>query len=101
MGRVLAISVDRQTAEVIVKQAQSLYVTPSQIVRERIYDFFGVPYTGSTGFLPKYNYKIGSRYTIRVYLRDDVYEKVMRFVSEREISLSSFIRNLFVVEKVE
>ena len=101
MGKVLSINLDERTASYILRIAQTNVLTPSEVVRRRIYEFFNLPREHSPGYLPRYHYAVKDRYVIRVYLRDDVYEMVENYVKENKMSLAEFIRNLFAVEVIE
>ena len=101
MGKVLSVNLDERTASYILRIAQTNVLTPSEVVRKRIYEFFNVSRDRNPGYLPRYRYAMKGRYVIRVYLRDDVYDMVMNYVKENKMSLAEFVRNLFMVEVVE
>mgnify|MGYP001772565638 CR=1 FL=1 len=101
MGKILSVNLDAQTAKIILKQAQLNLVTPPELVREKIYEFFGIKRDRKSGFMPRYSYTVRNRYVMRIYLPDDVYEKVIKYTKEKNISIAEFIRRLFMVAVIE
>jgi len=101
MGKILSINLDEYTANYILKLAQTQLITPSEVIRRRIYNFFNVPRNNTSQYLPRYHYAVHKRYVVRVYLPDYLYDAVIEYTKKNKISLAEFIRKLFMVEVVE
>ncbi len=97
MGRILTVNLDSSTASYVIKLAQQQGVTPSELIRERIYEFFNVERRNTSGFSPRSSYSVRGRIIFHVYLNDHVHELVMQYLRRNNKSIASFVRELFTV----
>jgi aromatic ring-cleaving dioxygenase len=97
MGKILTVNLDADTANYIIKLAKQSGITPSELIRERIYQHFQIPHVRMSSFLPKENYAVKDRTIFRVYLSDQVYSAVINYLRKNKKSIASFIRELFAV----
>jgi hypothetical protein len=97
MGKVLTVNLDRDTANYVIRLARARGVTPSEVIREKVYEFFHLPRGKGSGFPPRETYAVKGRVIFRVYLNDDVYAIVVNHLRSQGKSIASFIRELFAV----
>ncbi len=97
MGGILTVNLDRETAEYIIKKAKERGVTPSELIRERIYERFGIDRKTTSAFPPRREYRHDTRVVFRVYLGDTVYLRVKDYLKRERKTVASFIRELFAV----
>jgi hypothetical protein len=97
MGRILTVNLDANTAGYVIRLAQQQGVTPSELIRERIYEFFNVERRNKSGFSPRQSYSVRGRIVFHVYLNDQVHELVTQYLRRNNKSIASFVRDLFTV----
>ncbi len=97
MGKILTVNLDANTANYIIRLAQQQGITPSELIREKIYEFFNMERKNTSGFSPKKNYSVHGRIVFHVYLNNHVYELVIQYLRKNNKSIASFVRELFTV----
>jgi hypothetical protein len=97
MGKIVTVNLDANTASYVIRLAQQQGVTPSELIRRRIYEFFHVERNNTSGFFPRPSYAVHSRVNFRVYLNDQVYELMTQYLRKNKKPIASFVRELFAV----